>query len=75
MLEALESTRRVREIVIAALSAASEMGMSVGEAAEMTQAYLAARGLPEVPDPIAFATEGRHTMKSGDLRARLVLRP
>lgn len=75
MLESLESTREVREIVIAALAAASEMGMSAGEAVEMTRSYLATRGLPEVPDPIAFATEGRHTMQTGDLSARLVVRP
>lgn len=75
MHEALHSTHEARVAVVATFTAAAEEGLTVREAIEATRAYLAHRGLPDVPDPVAFATNGRHTMRTGNLDAPLAIRP
>lgn len=75
MHEALHTTHQARVAVVATFKAAAEEGLTVREAVAATRAYLAHRGLPDVPDPVAFATNGRHTMKTGNLDAPLAITP
>lgn len=58
MHEALQVTHQARVAVVAMFTAAAEEGWTVRQAVEASRAYLAHKGLPHVPDPIAFATNG-----------------
>ncbi len=62
-----------RVLTVAMLRAAAEDGRTVGEACRLAQRFVEDRGYPSPEDPLAFATEGRLTMRDGDLRDQIVV--
>ena len=75
MHEALQITQQARVAVVAMFTAAAEEGWTVRQAVEASRAYLAHKGLPYVPDPIAFATNGRQAIGDADMDSLVAIKP
>lgn len=71
----LADVQEARRIAVQMLWLCAERGLRVGEAIIMTRAYLEGKGFPAPDDPLAFASEGRVTMRDCDHDMRLVARP
>ena len=71
--EVFQITHEARMAVVAIFHECAEKGMTVGQAVEISREYLAYRGLPDVIDPIALATGGKHAIGDQDLRKRIAV--